>query len=417
MCRGRYVFAAIRIVCCFLACIWRIFSKSLCSTTAPLSMPFSLLGLSASLLKAVAAQNYAAPYPIQEQAIPAILAGKDLFGIAQTGSGKTASFVLPILEQQQGKAPAKSRHVRALVLVPTRELAAQVADVFNAFAAGLFRKVKTLAVYGGVSINPQMMALQGTEILVATPGRLLDLLSQNALSLAEVEVLVLDEADKILNMGFKEEMDKILAQLPKKRQSLLFSATLADEVEAICKHHLKDPVVIEIQEEQSQHEAIKQLAYLVDPATKGPFLRYLIKHHQMKQVLVFASAIRAADNLVAKLNKNGIQAAALHSQNSQTARTEALQKFKAGKLRVLVATDLIARGIDIQQLPYVINFELPRSPKDYIHRIGRTGRAAAEGEAISLITPDDLHHFGVIQKKMGKKVSIVETKEVNLQGF
>ena len=380
-------------------------------------MPFSSLGLSASLLKAVAAQNYAAPYPIQEQAIPAILAGKDLFGIAQTGSGKTASFVLPILEQQQGKAPAKSRHIRALVLVPTRELAAQVADVFNTFAAGLFRKVKTLAVYGGVSINPQMMALQGTEILVATPGRLLDLLSQNALSLAEVEVLVLDEADKILNMGFKEEMDKILAQLPKKRQSLLFSATLADEVEAIRKHHLKDPVVIEIQEEQSQHEAIKQLAYLVDPATKGPFLRYLIKHHQMKQVLVFASAIRAADNLVAKLNKNGIQAAALHSQNSQTARTEALQKFKAGKLRVLVATDLIARGIDIQQLPYVINFELPRSPKDYIHRIGRTGRAAAEGEAISLITPDDLHHFGVIQKKMGKKVTIVETNEVNLQGY
>lgn len=380
-------------------------------------MPFSSLGLSKPLLKAVSAQNYTNPYPIQVEAIPAILQGKDILGIARTGSGKTASFVLPILELFQKKSAARNRFVKALVLVPTRELAVQVADVFRVFGEHLPRPVKTVAVYGGVSINPQMMALRDAEIVVATPGRLLDLMASNALQLTEVDMLVLDEADKMLDMGFEEEMERIFDRLPRRRQTILFSATLGDAIQDINTALLRNPVKIEVVEEEQNLDQIRQIAYRVSPERKGPLLRYLIKSGQMKQVLVFTSSTRTADNVVVKLSKNGIQAAAIHSGKTQGARTDALTKFKAGRLAVLVATDLISRGIDIQLLPYVINFELPRSPKDYIHRIGRTGRADAEGEAISLICPEDEHHFKIIQKKMGKRVEIIDTEGLDLMGY
>lgn len=380
-------------------------------------MSFESLGLSEPLLKTIAEQNYTQPYPIQQEAIPAILKGNDVLGIAKTGSGKTASFVLPILELFQKQPAAANRHISALVLVPTRELAVQIAVVFQTFGERLPRKVKTLAVYGGVSINPQMIGLQGIEILVATPGRLIDLLSHKALNISETQILVLDEADKMLNLGFAEEMKDIFFLLPKKRQSILFSATLGEEVDQINKTQLRNPVRIEIEEEEQNLDLIKQTGYFVDPDRRGPLLRYLIKTQEMKQVLVFVSATRTADNLVEKLNKNGIQAMAMHSKKSQGARTEALNKFKAGKLTVLVATDLVSRGIDIQFLPYVINFELPRSPKDYVHRIGRTGRAEASGEAISLICPEDVHHFKIIQKKMGKRVEMLESYDLELMGY
>lgn len=380
-------------------------------------MSFQKLGLSEPLLKTIAEQNYTQPYPIQQEAIPAILEGKDILGIAKTGSGKTASFVLPILEMFQSKSAPKNRYITALVLVPTRELAVQIGVVFQTFGEKLPRKVKSLAVYGGVSINPQMIALQGVEILIATPGRLIDLLSHKALNISETEILVLDEADKMLNLGFAEEMKDILFLLPKKRQSILFSATLGEEVDKINKSTLKNPVTIEITEEEQNLDLIKQSGYFVDPERKGPLLRYLIKQGEMKQVLVFVSSTRTADNLVVKLVKNGIQAAAMHSKKSQGARTEVLNKFKSGKLAVMVATDLVSRGIDIQFLPHVINFELPRSPKDYIHRIGRTGRAESTGEAISLITPEEAHHWKIIQKKMGKRVEMTETFDLDLMGY
>jgi ATP-dependent RNA helicase RhlE len=338
--------------------------------------------------------------------------------IAQTGSGKTAAFALPLLEQITRKPLARNRFVNVLVLVPTRELAMQVATMFQDLSTYLSRKVKTLAVFGGVSINPQMMAMSGTEILVATPGRLLDLIENRAVHISEVEVLVLDEADKMMNMGFADEMNRIFALLPSKRQNLLFSATLADDIQAIKARLLRNPVVISVAEKPEAEglELIKQVAYRVSPERKGPFLRYLIKQENIAQVLVFVSSVRNADNLVVKLNKNGIESMAMHGDKSQGARTESLRLFKKGQLRVLVATDLASRGIDIELLPVVINYDLPRSPKDYVHRIGRTGRAGASGQAISLITPDDEHHFKIIQKKMGKRVELRETNEVNLHG-
>lgn len=380
-------------------------------------MSFSTLGLSEPLLKAVADQQYTKPYPIQRDAIPAILQGKDIFGIARTGSGKTASFVLPILELFHRTKTVTSQSVSVLVLVPTRELAVQVAEVFQTLGEHLFPRVKTVAVYGGVSINPQMIAVHGAEIIVATPGRLLDLVASNALRLSAVEILVLDEADRMLDLGFADEMDRIFDRLPKRRQTVLFSATLGDAIQDINQNLLRNPVKIEVVEEPQDIEQIRQRAYRVSPERKGPLLRYLIKTGQMKQVLVFASSTRTVDNVAGKLSKNGIQAGAMHGDKTQAARTEMLRQFKAGTLPVLVATDLIARGIDIQFLPYVINFELPRSPKDYVHRIGRTGRAEASGEAISLITPDDEHHFKIIQKKMGKRVEILDSADFDLMGY
>jgi len=381
-------------------------------------MPFSKLGLSDELLKAINEQNYSAPYPIQIQAIPAILRGKDVVGIAQTGSGKTASFVLPILELfQKTNQSTKSRHVKALILVPTRELAIQIKAVFTNLGKYLTSKTKSLAVYGGVSINPQMIELQGVEVLIATPGRLLELISANAVFLSLVQLLVLDEADKMLNQGFKDELDQIISLLPAKRQTLMYSATLSKEVENTQKNLLKQPIIIEGGEEISNLDIIEQTVYLISEEKKGPLLRYLIKHFNMQQVLVFTSSVQRADNVTTKLKANGIEAYAMHSKKSQGGRLSALNDFKSGRIRVLVATDIMSRGIDIQYLPYVINYELPRSPKDYVHRIGRTGRAESKGEAISLITPADEHHYKIIQKKMGKMANLIDANSIELRGY
>ena len=367
-------------------------------------MSFNALGLPKTFLEILENENYKNPYPIQEQAIPVILKGHDVLGIAQTGSGKTASYVLPVLAALKQKQGAKDRQVDVLVLVPTRELAEQVKDVFHLFEKGVSHPVKTMAIYGGVSINPQMKSLFGISVLVATPGRLLDLVDSNAVHFDKLKTLILDEADKLLNLGFKDEMNRIFALLPKKRQNLLFSATLNEKVEEIHQILLRDPAVINVAPKEGNIDQITQLAYSISEEKKGPFLRHLIKDSDMKQVLVFTASTYKADNVADKLRKNGIDAQAIHGKKSQQIRKMALQDFKAGKLRVLVTTDLLARGIDIEFLPHVINYELPRSPKDYVHRIGRTGRAEATGKAITLVTPEDEHHFKVIQKKM--KVSV-----------
>ncbi len=380
-------------------------------------MTFSDLGLSDALLKIAAKYDFPTPYPIQIHAIPAILAGKDILGVAQTGSGKTASFVLPILQQFQKKEVAKNRHIKALIIVPTRELAVQVGEVAKLFSENLPRPVKSLAVFGGVSINPQMIQMQGVELLIATPGRLLDLADNNAMQLSELDILVLDEADKMLNMGFKDEMSRIFSLLPKRRQNLLFSATLGKDVDSMTEMLLRNPVKIEIERDIENLDLIQQTAYYVTDERRGPLLRYLIKTNELKQVLIFTSSVQKADSVVKKLKQNGITALALHSQKSQGARTEALRYFKSGEINVLVATDLASRGIDIPLLPVVINYELPRSPKDFIHRIGRTGRAGATGEAISFVTLEEEHHFKVIQKKMDKRVAMRESDDFNLHGF
>ncbi len=380
-------------------------------------MSFSSLGISASLINVLNNENIIHPYPIQQEVIPAILNKKDVLGIAKTGSGKTASYVLPVLMNLQENNDTKNRHINALVLVPTRELAVQVGEVFQLFCSELPNRVKSLAVYGGVSINPQMMALQGVNILIATPGRLLELVEANAVHLSSIETLVIDEADKMLNLGFSDEITRIFALLPKKRQNLLFSATLSNDVSNIKQVLLHNPLVINIESDKDNIDLITQKAYFVSEERKGPLLRYLIKTNNLNQVLVFTSSIYKADNVVDKLRKNGVEAIAIHGKKSQSARTQALEKFKSGKLRVLVATDLLSRGIDIEFLPYVINYELPRSPKDYIHRIGRTGRAESSGEAISFITPNDKHHFKIIQKKMGKWVNMINSQDFDLHGF
>ncbi len=377
-------------------------------------MSFNSLGLPSNLINALNNLDFKQAYPIQKEAIPAILEKKDVLGIAKTGSGKTAAYVLPLLTNIKGQT--KNRHVKALILVPTRELAIQVSEVFTQFSSKLTVPIKTLAVYGGVSINPQMIALQGVQILVATPGRLLELVDSNAVHLSNIETLVLDEADKMLNLGFKDEMNRIFGLLPKKRQNLLFSATLSSDLEQINQVLLHNPLIIKLEEEKDTLDLINQTAYFVTEERKGPLLRYIIKSKNLKQVLVFTSSIKRADNVANKLRANGIEAWPIHSKKSQGVRTDLLTKFKHGKLRVLVATDLISRGIDIEFLPYVINYELPRSPKDYVHRIGRTGRAESPGKAISLITPDDKHHFRVIQKKMGKWVTMIESENFDLKG-
>lgn len=379
-------------------------------------MSFTSLGLSPVLLKALADENYSQPYPIQKEAIPAILSKKDVLGIAKTGSGKTASYVLPILNNLRNNKPLKNRHVKVLVLVPTRELAIQVEEVFKTFASALPDRVKTLAIFGGVSINPQMMAMNGVSILVATPGRLIELEESNAVHLSDIDTLVLDEADKMLNMGFKEEMDRIFALLPKKRQNLLFSATLSQDVENINQVLLDRPEVIKIESKEDETELINQIAYAVADSRKGPLLRYLIKKDNLKQILVFVSSAFKADGVANKLCRNGIHAVSTHGKKSMNSRSESLRRFKTGKIRVLVTTDLLARGIDIEFLPYVVNYELPRSPKDYVHRIGRTGRAESPGEAISFVTPEDEHHFNVIQKKMKKEVKLVDSSDFDMQG-
>jgi len=384
-------------------------------------MSFNSLGISGSLLETLETQNYTNPYPIQKEAIPAILEKKDVLGIAKTGSGKTASYVLPILMNLQEKSVKKSRHVRVLVLVPTRELAVQVQGVFKLFGETISQttpqKIKSLAVFGGASINPQMMALQGVDILVATPGRLLDLVEVNAVHLSDIDTLVLDEADKILNAGFKNEMNKIFDLLPPKRQNLLFSATLNDDIGTIHQVLLHDPVVIKIDSHEENIDLIVQSTYAVVAEKKGPLLRYLIKSREMTQVLVFTSSVARAERVADKLRKNGIDAKAIHSKRTQGVRTDLLTNFKEGKLQVLVATDLLSRGIDIEFLPYVINYELPRSPKIFIHRIGRTGRAERPGEAITLISPDEEQHFRVIEKKIKKRIARIPTDDLDLRKY
>ena len=380
-------------------------------------MSFENLGLSPYLSKAITKLGFLKPFEIQTETIPSILKGKDVMGIAKTGSGKTLCFVAPLLQKIQHQSYEKSRNIKALILVPTRELAVQIEQTFAGLRTALRREVQTQAVYGGTSINPQMKNLYGTEILIATPGRLLDLMDHNALSLDQLQYLVIDEADKMFQLGFGDEMNRILKSVPKKKQSILFSATLNDKIDEIKSTLSIDPIVVEIKKQEIDLEQIEQVAYKVDAETKGPFLRYLIKSENLEQVLVFVSSTRTADNLVEKLKKNKISAMAIHSKKSQGARMDNLEDFKLGDVKVLVATDLIGRGIHIEGLPTVINYELPRSPLDYVHRIGRTGRANANGKAISLITEEDLHHFKIIQKKMGKKVDLLPTDDVNLRGY
>ncbi|WP_294312834.1 DEAD/DEAH box helicase [uncultured Chryseobacterium sp.] len=380
-------------------------------------MSFESLGLSSNIIRSIKKLGYLKPFPVQEQAVPVILQGKDLMGIAETGSGKTACFVMPILEKLQDADVKKNRNVQALILVPTRELAIQIDEVFRAFTDGLKREIRTMAVYGGVSINPQMKGMFGVAVLIATPGRLLDLIEHNALSISEIRHLVVDEADKMFQLGFEEEMKRLFAMMPVAKQTILFSATLNDKVAELKERLSIDPVVIEIKKEKVEIENIEQLAYHVAPENKGPFLRYLIKEKKVEKALVFVSSTRSADNLVEKLKKNKIKAVAIHSQKSQGARRNNLEEFKVNGAQILVATDLIGRGIHIESLPCVINYELPRSPLDYIHRIGRTGRAHEKGTAISILTDDELQHFRVIQKKMGRKVPLQRTEGLDLHGY
>lgn len=376
---------------------------------------FADLGLADSLLKNIEKEGLKKPYPIQQKAIPAILKNNDIMGIAKTGSGKTAAYALPILQQLQRKANTTNRRVNVLVVVPTRELAVQVSEVFKQFSIGLPERIKTLAVFGGVSVNPQMKALQNVNVLVATPGRLLELIDANAVSIEEISTLVLDEADKMLNLGFKEEMERIFKMLPRRRQTLLFSATLNESIDQVQADLLHNPQVIKIEEvEDTDLALIKQSAYFIPENKKGLLLRHLIKEKDMKQVLVFASSIQKVDQIIRKLDQNDIPADPIHSKISQGGRQDTLRDFKQGRIKVLVSTDLLARGIDIDFLPYVINFELPRSPKDFIHRIGRTGRAEKHGEAITFVSPDEEHHFKVIQKKMKLWVDRVNTDDINL---
>jgi len=357
-------------------------------------MSFSDLGLSDKLVRAVADQGYTTPTPIQAQAIPAILKGGDLLAGAQTGTGKTAGFTLPMLQllsesAARNPAPRGARlPVRALVLTPTRELAAQVEESVRNY--GKYLKLRSMVMFGGVGINPQIEALKrGVEIVVATPGRLLDHVSQRTIDLSQVEMLVLDEADRMLDMGFIHDIRKILNILPAKRQNLLFSATFSDEIRALADRLLNNPASIEVARRNTTAETVAQRAYPVDRERKRELLAHLVREHDWHQVLVFTRTKHGANRLAEQLDKDGLSALAIHGNKSQSARTRALSEFKAGTLRLLVATDIAARGIDIDQLPHVVNFDLPNVPEDYVHRIGRTGRAGAEGEAISLVCVDE----------------------------
>lgn len=381
-------------------------------------MSFESLGISKKLSLTLANQGITSAFAIQKGAIPLILQGEHLLGIAPTGSGKTAGFILPVLQKRQNLDYQNSRNIPVLVLVPTRELAIQIEIFVKSCNSGLSRPIQTMAIYGGVSVNPQMKNLMGTEILIATPGRLLDLLEQKALSLAHVQTLIIDEADKMFNLGFEQELEAILKVIPKKAQYVLFSATLNDKVKEIKDILNVDFKLIEVETQtQAEVASIQQDAYLVEPERKGPFLRYLFKNENLGQTLIFVSSTRSADNLVAKLEKNGIKATALHSKKSQGARNIALKDFKDGFVEVLVATDILSRGIHIDLLPTVVNYELPRSPLDYVHRIGRTGRASEKGRAITLLTKEDLHHFKVIQKKMKHRVDLKYTDSIDLKNY
>ncbi len=367
-------------------------------------MPFTKLGLSKPILKAIQEQGYSEPTPIQKQAIPIILSKKDVLAGAQTGTGKTAGFTLPILELLGEHTGSKGkRPVRVLVLTPTRELATQVHESIKEY--GKYLPYTSAVIFGGVGINPQIGNLRrGVDIIVATPGRLLDHIGRRTIDLSRVEFLVLDEADRMLDMGFIHDIKKILALLPKKRQSLLFSATFSNDIKKLADNLLNSPKLIEVARRNTASELVEQLVHPVDKAKKRALLSSLIKKENWKQVLVFTRTKHGANKLSGQLEKDGISSAAIHGNKSQGARTKALANFKAGSVRVLVATDIAARGIDIDQLPYVVNFELPNISEDYIHRIGRTGRAGSEGIAISLVCVDELQYLKDIEKLIKNKI-------------
>ncbi|MBV8679573.1 MAG: DEAD/DEAH box helicase [Aquitalea sp.] len=358
------------------------------------------MGLQHALNQAALKQGYTTPTPIQAAAIPAILQGHDVLATAQTGSGKTAAFCLPLLQQWLTRRQQASRQVQALILLPTRELAIQVGNTLRELAQCLPQRVKLAVVYGGVAINPQMMALRGgADIVVATPGRLLDLIASNALSISTANTLVLDEADRLLDLGFADELGRLLALLPPHRQNLLFSATFPPSVHTLAEQLLKQPLRIDIEQAATTAPDIHQRAIEVDASRRTMLLRHLLQTHEWARVLVFVASRQAADRVAGKLQSAGIHAAALHGDCSQGQRGQVLADLKSGQLQVLVATDVAARGIDIPLLPAVINYDLPRSPVDYTHRIGRTGRAGARGEAISFISADCAAHFRLIEKR------------------
>jgi ATP-dependent RNA helicase RhlE len=370
-------------------------------------MSFEDLGLRPEILRAVAEQGYTEPTPIQAQAIPVVLEGRDMMAGAQTGTGKTAAFTLPLLHRlatQASTSTSPARHpVRALILTPTRELAAQVEESVRKY--GKFLPLKMTVIYGGVNMNPQIEALRtGVDIVVATPGRLLDHVQQRSINLSKVEFLVLDEADRMLDMGFLPDLKRILDLLPAQRQSLLFSATFAEEIKRLADSLLRDPVLIEVARRNTAAETVTQVAHPVDKERKRDLLAHLIKSQDLRQVLVFARTKHGADRLAHQLDRDGIRADAIHGDKSQPQRTKALSDFKEGAVRVLVATDVAARGIDIDHLPCVFNYEMPNSPEDYIHRIGRTGRAGTQGDAVSLISGDEIKILAEVERLIKREI-------------
>jgi len=371
-------------------------------------MSFDSLGLRTELLRAVSENGYSVPTPIQRQAIPIVLEGRDLMGGAQTGTGKTAGFTLPLLQRLMAtdKHGKGRRPVRALVLTPTRELAAQVHESVRTYGKHL--PLKSTVIFGGVSINPQKMKLvKGVDILVATPGRLLDHVGQRSADLSKVDILVLDEADRMLDMGFIHDIRKVLGLLPKHKQTLLFSATFSNDIKRLANGLLKSPALIEVARQNTAAESVTQVIHPVDKVRKRELLSHLVGSNNWQQVLVFTRTKHGANRLSEQLHKDGITSAAIHGNKSQGARTRALADFKAGKVRVLVATDIAARGLDIDQLPHVVNFELPNVAEDYIHRIGRTGRAGNEGEAMSLVCVDELQLLRDIERLLKRDIAKV----------
>jgi len=370
-------------------------------------MSFTDLGLAPELLRALADEGYTQPTPIQAKAIPVILSGRDLLGAAQTGTGKTAAFTLPILHRLVTTAAPGPRRVRVLILVPTRELAAQVGESIRTYGRHL-PAIKTAIIFGGVGINPQIDQLRrGVDIVVATPGRLLDHISQRTVDLSALQMLVLDEADRMLDMGFIRDIRRVISSLPKQRQNLLLSATFSDDIRSLAEGLLANPVSVEVAPRNTTAERVSQRVHFVDKSRKMALIAHLVNEGNWQQVLVFTRTKHGANRLAEQLAREGIQSDAIHGNKSQNARTRALADFKSGKVRVLVATDIAARGIDIDQLPHVINHELPNVPEDYVHRIGRTGRAGAEGEAISLVGGDERGLLKDIQRLLKKEIPSV----------
>ena len=373
-------------------------------------MSFLTLGLAEPLTRAIQKQGYDQPTPIQQQAIPLILQGGDLLAAAQTGTGKTASFTLPLLHRlSEGKA-VKANQARALILTPTRELAAQVAESVAVY--GQFLPLRSCVVYGGVKINPQMMALRkGADILIATPGRLMDLYQQNAVRFDQLEVLVLDEADRMVDMGFINDIRKIIALLPAKRQNLLFSATFSSSIRQLASGLMQNPAEVSVSPRNTTASAVQQTVIPVDKSRKSALLASLINQPDWTQVLVFCRTKHGANKLTKQLDKIGVPAAAIHGNKSQGARTKALADFKAGKIQALIATDIAARGLDIDRLPHVVNFDLPNVAEDYVHRIGRTGRAGASGEAISLVCAEEIAELTAIERLIGMPIQRTDIAE------